>query len=440
MWDKIIEKFKNKSIAILGFGREGLSTYKFLRKYLDEKITILDKNESIKENPIFKEDSNVSFVLGNSYMDNLNDYDIIVKSSGISLNHMDNSSFIQKIVSQYSLLLEYTDLFVIGITGTKGKSTTSTLLYEVIKDQNDNTILMGNIGIPFFDMLDKINKDTILVTELSAYQLELIKKAPHISILLNLYEEHLDYFGSKEKYFNSKLNILKKQSSSDFGFYLKDNKDYIKDIKSTLYEVGSDICIKDDFIYFKDEKLYNINDKRNLLGNHNLTNIMFVLGVCKLLNLDIDKCIKVINNFKGLEHRMEYVGTYFDIKFYNDTIATIPTATINAIETLKDVDTLIFGGMDRGIDYTALIEYLEKSNINNLICMPETGTKIGNILKEKTNKNIYFTDDMKEAVLLAKEHTKKGKICLLSPSAPSYNKYKNFEEKGKDYKDIIKSL
>ena len=440
MWDKIIEKFKNKSIAILGFGREGLSTYKFLRKYLDEKITILDKNESIKENPIFKEDSNVSFVLGNSYMDNLNDYDIIVKSSGISLNHMDNSSFIQKIVSQYSLLLEDTDLFVIGITGTKGKSTTSTLLYEVIKDQNDNTILMGNIGIPFFDMLDKINKDTILVTELSAYQLELIKKAPHISILLNLYEEHLDYFGSKEKYFNSKLNILKKQSSSDFGFYLKDNKDYIKDIKSTLYEVGSDICIKDDFIYFKDEKLYNINDKRNLLGNHNLTNIMFVLGVCKLLNLDIDKCIKVINNFKGLEHRMEYVGTYFDIKFYNDTIATIPTATINAIETLKDVDTLIFGGMDRGIDYTALIEYLEKSNINNLICMPETGTKIGNILKENTNKNIYFTDDMKEAVLLAKEHTKKGMICLLSPSAPSYNKYKNFEEKGKDYKDIIKSL
>ena len=440
MWDKIIEKFKNKSIAILGFGREGLSTYKFLRKYLDEKITILDKNESIKENPIFKGDKNTSFVLGNSYMDNLNDYDIIVKSSGISLNHIDNSSFIDKVVSQYSLLLEDTDLFVIGITGTKGKSTTSTLLYEVIKDQNENTILMGNIGIPFFDMLDKINKDTILVTELSAYQLELIKKAPHISILLNLYEEHLDYFESKEKYFNSKLNILKKQSSNDYGFYLKDNKDYINDIKSTLYEVGSDICIKDGFIYFKDEKLYNINDKRNLLGNHNLTNIMFVLGVCKLLNLDIDKCTKVINNFKGLEHRMEYVGTYFDIKFYNDTIATIPTATINAIKTLKDVDTLIFGGMDRGIDYTSLIEYLEKSNINNLICMPETGTKIGNILKEKTNKNIYFTDDMKEAVLFAKEHTKKGKICLLSPSAPSYNKYKNFEEKGKDYKDIIKSL
>ena len=438
MWDRIIEKFKNKNIAILGFGREGISTYKFLRRYLNEKITILDKNESIKENDIFNGDNNVSFVLGDSYMDSLDDYDIIVKSSGISLNHMDNASFIDKVVSQYSLLLEDTDLFVIGITGTKGKSTTSTLLYDVIKDQNPNTVLMGNIGIPFFDMVDQINKDTIIVSEFSAYQLELIKKAPHISILLNLYEEHLDYFGSKEKYFNSKLNILKKQNSNDYGFYLKDNKEYIKDIKSTLFEVKSDIYMECDFIYFKDEKLYNINDKRNLLGNHNLTNIMFVLGVVKLLNLDIEKATKVINNFKGLEHRMEYVGTYFDIKFYNDTIATIPTATINAIETLKDVDTLIFGGMDRGIDYTSLIEYLSTSNINNLICMPETGTKIGNILKENTNKNIYFTDDMKEAVLLAKEHTEKGKICLLSPAAPSYNKYKNFEEKGKDYKNIIK--
>ena len=440
MYDRIIEKFKNKNIAILGFGREGISTYKFLRKYLNEKITIVDKNTSVKDNEIFNGDSNVYFDLGDNYLDNLNSYDIIVKSSGISLNHIDNSSFIDKVVSQYSLLLEDTDLFVIGITGTKGKSTTSTLLYEVIKDQNPNTILMGNIGIPFFDMVDQINKDTIIVSEFSAYQLELIKKAPHISILLNLYEEHLDYFGSKEKYFNSKLNILRKQNNEDFGFYLKDNKDYMSNIESTLYEVGSDIYIDEDYIYFKDEKLYNINDKRNLLGNHNLTNIMFVLGVAKLLNLDIEKAIKVINNFKGLEHRMEYVGTFFDIKFYNDTIATIPTATINAIETLKDVDTLIFGGMDRGIDYTSLIEYLSTSNINNLICMPETGTKIGNILKENTNKNIYLTDDMKEAVLLAKEHTEKGMICLLSPSAPSYNKYKNFEEKGKDYKDIIKSL
>ena len=208
MLDKIIEKFKNKNIAILGFGREGRSTYKFLRSNLkDEKITILDKNNTIKDDEIFKIDQNIEFILGDNYLNNLDNFDIIVKTPGISLHNIDTTKIINKIVSQCSLLLECTDFKTIAVTGTKGKSTTSTLIYEVIKAQNDNVFLMGNIGIPIFDYIDNFNKDSILVLELSAYQLEYIKKSPHISILLNLYQEHLDYFKTLDNYYNSKLNI-----------------------------------------------------------------------------------------------------------------------------------------------------------------------------------------------------------------------------------------
>lgn len=438
MLDKIIEKFKNKNIAILGFGREGRSTYKFIRANLkNEKITILDKNNIVKEDQIFKNDQNIEFILGDKYLDNLDNFDIIVKTPGISLHNIDTTKIIDKIVSQCSLLLEYTDFKTIAVTGTKGKSTTSTLIYEVIKAQNNNTYLMGNIGIPIFDSIDSFNKDSILVLELSAYQLEYIKKSPHISILLNLYQEHLDYFKTLDNYYNAKLNILRHQDKNDYGFYLYENNKYIDDkIKSQLFAINKDIYIKDNYIYFNKEKLYNINDKRTLLGEHNLVNIMFVLALAYILKLDMNKVITTINNFKGLEHRMELVGTYNDITFYNDTIATIPEATINCINTLKEVNTLIFGGMDRGIDYNEFIEKLNTSNIENFICMPDTGNKIG---KQLINKKVYYEEDMEEVVKLAKKITTKGKICLLSPAAPSYNKYKNFEEKGKKYKEFIRN-
>jgi len=166
---------------------------------------------------------------------------------------------------------------------------------------------------------------------------------------------------------------------------------------------------------------------------------MVTLLVSNLYNLDLEKTIEAINNFKTLSHRLEFVGTYNGVSYYDDAIATIPNATINAIESLKNVDTLIFGGMDRNIDYTDLIDYLEKCDVNNLICMPTTGYKIGNILKERNaNKNIFMIEFLTDAVKKAKEVTQKGKICLLSPAASSYEYYKNFEEKGNAFKQFVK--
>lgn len=446
MYNRIIEKIKDKNICILGFGREGKSTYNFIRRHLSDKfITIIDKkdvSDSIK-------DSNVNIIYGDNYLDNLYKYDLIIKTPGISFKDIDTTNIKDKLTSQLELILEVFKNNTIGITGTKGKSTTSTLLYNIIKDQGKDAYLLGNIGNPMLDDVEKFNENTYLVIEMSAHQLEFTKVSPHIGIVLNLFEDHLDHAGSVYHYHENKMNMFKYQDASDIGIYSSDNENTVRWVKdnnylSKLYKVTLDNKNEDNTIYldgenviFNNEVLYNKNEESNLLGNHNLSNIMFSLVVSKLLNFDIDKVRDSIKNFTPLEHRMELVGTYNGVTYYNDSIATIPMATINAIESLKNVDTLIFGGMDRGIDYTPLVEYLRNSNVVNLICMPTTGYKIGECLKD-TNKKIYNIELLEDAVKLAKEVTAKGKICLMSPAASSYEYFKNFEEKGRKFKELVR--
>lgn len=458
MYRKIINILKNKSIAIVGFGKEGRSTYKFIRKYLkNEKIFILDKNENliIDSNTLIN-DTNVKIVLGKDYLKNINDYDIIIKSPGISFKKININNFKNKITSQTNLFLEFCECKIIGVTGTKGKSTTASIIYNIIKTQGYDVYLCGNIGIPIFDYIDKFKKNSIVIVEMSAYHTEFIKKSPHISIILNLFEEHLDYFESKESYFESKLNIFKYQNKNDYAIYSLNNETLSSLVKKNNYNgklmkiviakdlkgvVNDSVVCDMKNIYLKTNdnlfKLYDVSDSRYLLGKHNLENIMFAFAVSNILNLDNLLTAKAINDFKPLEHRMEYVGKFNNIIFYNDSIATIPEATINCIETLTNVNTLIFGGLDRKINYSNFVDYLNKSAIKNFICMPETGYKIGKML---INKNVLYADSMKKAVLLAYKVTSKNKICLLSPAASSYNSYKNFEEKGKNYKEMIIEL
>lgn len=448
MYNNIIEKLKDKNICILGFGREGKSTYNFIRRHLKDKfITIIDKKDVSSE----LNDKNISIIYGDNYLDNLDKYDLIIKTPGISLKDIDTSNIKDKLTSQLELLLEVFKNNTIGITGTKGKSTTSSLLYKIIKEQGYDAYLLGNIGNPMLDDVEKFNENTYLVIEMSALQLEFIKVSPHIGIVLNLFEDHLDHAGSVYHYHENKMNMFKYQDNFDISIYSSDNENTVKWLSSNkylskLYKVtlnnvkdNNTIYLTGDNVIFNNEILYNKNDERHLLGDHNLSNIMFCLLVSKLLNLDMDKVKVSIKNFLPLEHRMELVGVYNDITYYNDSIATIPMATINAIESLNDVDTLIFGGMDRGIDYLDFIDYLSKSNISNLICMPTTGYKIGKeIEKLNTNKNIYYTELLEDAVKVAKEVTSKGKVCLMSPAASSYEYFKNFEEKGNRFKELVR--
>lgn len=450
MYRKIIEKLKDKKIAIVGFGKEGKSTYNFIRKYLNEqKLDILDKNNILLNNEYLEKDKNLKIIYGDNYLENLDKYDYIIKTPGITFLDINTDNFKDKITSQLQLILEINKKNIIGITGTKGKSTTSSLIYKIINEQNKNSFLLGNIGNPILDYIEDFNEDSCLVIEMSSHQLEFINESPHIGIVLNLYQDHLDHTGTLEKYHNDKMNMFKYQNKDDISIYDGQNK-YLENLInknnyiSNLYNFkvnddNANIYTMNNKIIYQNKIIYDGNQKRFLIGTHNIKNIMVALLVANLLNLDITKAINSINNFKPLEHRLELVGTYNEITYFNDTIATIPEATLNGIKGLEKVDTLIFGGLDRNIDYSEFIEKLITSNVRNLIGMPETGFKICNIIKEKTNeKNIFLVETLEEAVDIADKYTKKGKICLLSPAASSYNKFKNFEEKGNYYKNMVK--
>lgn len=449
MYKKIIDKLRDRKIAILGFGKEGKSTYSFIRKYLPEQfVTILDLND-VSNNELFLGDNNVEIICRDKYLDNLDKYDYIIKAPGISLKDLTDKKIRNSITSQLELLLEVNSKNIIGITGTKGKSTTSSMIYEVFKEQGRDVYLLGNIGVPVLDNIENYTDNTKLVIEMSSHQLEFVRVSPHIGIVLNLFQDHLDHDGDLERYHNNKMNMFNHQNEEDIAIYGDDNK-YLHDrvvnsnFKGNFYDVRFDnstgsersIRIKENKIYMNGEVLYT-DGERCLLGDHNLNNIMFVVAVCKLNGLDLDKASETIKKFKGLKYRMECIGTYNDITYYNDTIATIPEATISAIKALKRVDTLIFGGMDRHIDYSLLIDFLTNSDIRNLVCMPTTGFTIGNMLKEVCDKNIFFVNTLEEAYDVSKEYTEPGKICLLSPAAASYEFFKNFEEKGQKFAEIV---
>jgi UDP-N-acetylmuramoylalanine--D-glutamate ligase len=450
MQNKIMEYLKDKKIAILGFGMEGKSTYNFIRRYSDMPLTIIDKNDIYETNrEMLADDNNISYVIGNDYLKNLSEFDLVIKSPGVITKDIDTSNI--SFSSQLELLLKFNRENIIGITGTKGKSTTTTLIYEVLRANGIDARLLGNIGKPLLDDIETYTKDTKLVIEMAALQLEFVTFSPHIGIILNLYEDHLDHSGTIEKYHQNKLNILKYQTEKDYMIYHSDIEplnSYIDDsykgreYRSQLH--NKDITlhtayIYKDLVYFNQKELFDINTELHLIGEHNLRNIMIVLIVSEILELDLKTTIDTIKNFKPLEHRIELVGTYGEIIYYNDSIATIPDATISAIKALKEVDTLIFGGLDRGIDYKNFIDFLNTGIVRNLICMPTTGHKIASKIKNK-DTNLYNVDTLEEAIERARKITTKGKICLLSPAAASYEYFKNFEEKGKAYKNLVKNL
>jgi len=449
---ELVNYLENKKILILGFGLEGQSTYKFIRKYLKNKtLYIADQKEQFyKENSLLDKEKNAVYISGEKYLDNLKDYDLIIKTPGISFAKINIEEFENKIKSQLELLLEFFDVYTIGITGTKGKSTTSSLIYEVLKRQEIECMFLGNIGLPVFDYIDQIKEKTTLVLEMSSHQLEYMNKSTNIAILLNIYEEHLDHYKTLNSYADAKCNIFKYQSDEDYFLYNIDSQILERKvneykIKSKKYKISikdntneSDkVILIDNKVYLNNKKLYNQSDKRKLLGKYNLSNIMFVLTISEILKLDLNKTIETINDFEPLPHRIEKVGEFNGITYYNDAIATIPEATINSVEALEKVNTLIIGGMDRGVSFDNFIKYLNESNIENLICMPKTGHDIGKKIENK-RINVTLVETIEEAVILAKNVTKKGTICLLSPAAASYGFFKNFKEKGDTFKRLVR--
>ena len=446
-------------VSILGFGKEGQSSYQYIRKYHPEKkLYISDININLlTENPYLKEDKNIEIIIGEKYLDVLDNTDIVIKSPGVNINRDSTAIPWHKIHTQTSLFLSTFHHQTIGVTGTKGKSTTSTLIYHLLSYSGLHSILLGNIGTPPFDRIEEIGEQTTVVFEMSAHQLEHLCISPHIAVLLNLFQEHLDYFGNIDSYYKSKLNIAKYQIEGDIFIYNADEasiQQYLSnmEIKGEIFHIstiglpsnGSSIDKNNNIcIYFENKLQWSltVNPNWNLKGAHNLFNIQAAIIAAFCRGISPESINRALTTFKGLDHRLEFVGEYEGIIFYNDSIATIPEAVIQAVETLEIVDTLILGGFDRGIDYSILVDFLNNANIPNLIFTGKAGQRIFQLLKENTltSSQMFISENYAEIVEIAKKQTNPGRVCLLSPAAASYDAFKNFEERGNYYKSLIKN-
>ncbi len=443
--------FKDKRILILGFGKEGISSYSFIRKNLPEhKLTIADKNPN-NENvlTIGQKDQNTSLRLGKDYLKDIDKFDLVIKSPGIYLKNEYNNLY-----TQSSLFLKYYGDKTIGITGTKGKSTTSSLIHHILKASGKKSLLVGNIGLPPFDIIEQIKDDSIIVYELSSHQLHDIKYSCKTAVFLNIYPEHLDHYPDYDTYINSKINIFKFQQKGTNQIYGIDQNDLIHYIKpyttnkhsfTFSMDKNADCYLNNDNILIKEStQIFPFIDKReikNVLGNHNLLNIMAAILACKTYGLNSNEIKKGILSFKSLEHRLEYVGCFVNIHFYNDSIATIPEATIMALKTLPETETLILGGFDRGLDYEELFSFLNKSKVKAIIFTGPAGKRMMEDYQSYQKEQKWkFEKKFENVFKWIPALTSKHKICLLSPAAASYDQFKNFEERGCIYKKLASDL
>jgi len=447
--------FRDKEILILGFGKEGQSTYRLIRKlFPDYILTIADRDTTVALNNITKNDIHVKYLLGYKYLCCLKNYNLIIKSPGISLKAIKGDISLLNLTSQTDIFLKLFSRQTIGVTGTKGKSTTASLIYHIIKSSSNDVVLTGNIGMPPFDCLPDIGAATKIVFEISSHQLEYCSNSPAVAILLNLFQEHLDHYSDFNAYQLAKLNINKFQQRGDIFIYNNDDNNiqalkylFCKDASNYKFSLNE---IKDNGCYLNNNSIININGKQiisfgdikgksGLYGEHNMMNIMASVIACNYAGIDYDTIHNSLGTFKGLRHRLEYLGEKDNVFYYNDSIATIPEATIEAVKALKTVNTLILGGYDRGIDYSGLVDFLSVSGEMNLIFVGKAGERIRGLFSKNKigSKKCFSVDKFSDIYDIIIKHTKKGSVCLLSPAAASYDEFGNFEVRGNKFREMI---
>jgi len=393
----IIEYLNGKRILIWGYGREGKSTEAFLTTYCSSALIEVYEGDRAG----IDEDK----------------YDVIIKSPGIPM-----LEYHPKYTSQTELFLGQFKNQVVGVTGTKGKSTTSTMLHHVLSAcSGKKTLLLGNIGKPCLDYYGEMTEDTIAVFELSCHQLFHTKVSPHVAVLLNIFEEHLDYYKTMERYVAAKHAIAKYQEPEDVLF-----------VGAGVDLSGVEAKGRRTVIAPVTEKKYELR----ILGEQNQFNAEFVYRIATEVYGCTPEAVKAaLAEVGNLPHRLEFIGEKDGVRYYDDSIATIPEAVICAVAAIERVQTVIIGGMDRGIDYSVLEKFIRENEQYTYIFMYDTGKRIYGALEPR--KNYFLVEDLEAAVKTAKGATAAGMACVMSPAAPSYGVFKNFEERGEKFKEYV---
>lgn len=455
--------FKDKKIAVLGLGIEGEDVVRFLLKNGATEVTVFDRKnagelKSLKSIPAGRQ--GLRFKLGLDYLkDGLTGFDVIFRSPAfkLSLPELVAAKKAGAIISSATkLFFDLCPAKIIGVTGTKGKGTTATLIYEILRaagkkdlSANRRIFLAGNIGQPMLALLPRLDKKSWVVLELSSFQLQDMDVSPHVAVVLFITSEHLDYHKDTAEYIEAKSNIVRHQTKSDLAVLNADNPTAMSFAKLTpaeKYYFSRRKKIRGSYVMggkiYLLGKLVGETSKLKLLGVHNRENISAAIIAGYLAGANSPTIKKAVFSFAGLEHRLELIRTMTGISFYNDSFSTTPETAVAAIKSFSRPITLIAGGSDKGSDYTELGKEIARSSVKKLILIGLMANRIQKaaISGGYRGKIILWPGKMKEIVATALAETAKGGVVLLSPACASFDMFKDYKDRGNQFKKYVKEL
>lgn len=445
--------FENKKVLVLGMARSGYEAAKYLVKHGNTVIlndggsAEKQKKEQIEE----LEKLGVTLIFGSHPDDLLDDtFDYLIKNPGIPIDHKYvlkarelNIEVINEAEMAYRLLPD--DVTLIGITGTNGKTTTTTLTYEMIKASGKPVHLAGNIGYPLISFLDKLEANDIIVMEVSCQQLENMSEfKPHIALMTNLSVAHIDFLKSYENYKRVKLKLFKNQTQDDIAILNIENEEVMtgtKDVKAVTKYFSSKREIngayyKDGALWYYGEKILD-RDKFLLAGMHNVENALGAMMIAKEVGVDNESIVKVLTTFKGVAHRLEFVDEIAGVKYYNDTEATNTKCTQIALNSFNCDTILILGGLERGQDFHDLDNYIK--NVRTIVGIGQCRDRV-KTYGEELNINTEIFETLSEAMKYIETIARSGEVVLLSPASASWDQYKQCEDRGDEFKEIVKKI
>lgn len=448
---KTPDTYLRKKVLVLGLAKSGVSASLLLHK-LGAFVTVNDQ-KPISENPEAQGllEQGIKVICGEHPLELLDEgFQVIVKNPGIPYSNPLIKGAIEKgipVITEVELAYQISEAPIVGITGTNGKTTTTTLIHEVLKEANLKPLIAGNIGTVASGVAMEAKSDQTIVMELSSFQLMGAPTfAPNISVITNLYPAHLDYHGNFEEYCRAKSIVTENQSEHDFFVYNADQEEVVKiaeKTKATLVPFSTNRIVKEGayieegWVKFKGEKVMPQSDIV-LPGQHNLENILATVAVCKLKEVNNEALHTVFSTFQGVAHRLQFVSKVNGRKFYNDSKATNILAASKALLSFREPTILLAGGLDRGNEFYELIPALK--NVKAVITFGQTAEKIEKVAREAGIATIKRVDNVKRAVPVAYEISNEGDCILLSPACASWDQYKTFEVRGDMFIDAVHKL
>lgn len=448
---KTPETYLRKKVLVLGLAKSGVSAAQLLHN-LGAFVTVNDK-KPLSENPEAQNllEQGIKVICGEHPLELLDEgFQVIVKNPGIPYSNPLIKGALQKgipVLTEVELAYQISEAPIIGITGTNGKTTTTTLIYEVLQAAGKKPLIAGNIGKVASGVATKAKSDNTIVMELSSFQLMGIHSfKPEIAIITNLYEAHLDYHGGLDAYCEAKSNITLQQTKEDYFVYNADQEKVVaiaKQSSATIVPFSSTQIVEDgayvadEWVMFKREKVIALSEIV-LPGQHNLENILATVAVCKLKGTDNEAIHHVLTTFQGVDHRLQFVKNVNGRRFFNDSKATNILAATKALQSFNEPTIYLAGGLDRGNEFDELIPALK--NVKAVITFGQTAPKIERVAKEAGISTIVRVDTVKEAVPVAYEHSMEGDTILLSPACASWDQFKTFEVRGDIFVEAVHKL